>query len=38
MNENEEKGTAPLISSLEIIEIFKNKGKKGEASIIDFIN
>jgi len=35
---NEEDGTVPLINNLEIIEIFKDKGKGEEVSVIDFIN
>jgi len=38
MNEDGEDSTAPLINNLEIIEIFKDKVKEEEASIIDFIN
>jgi len=38
MNEEEEGSTAPFINNLEIIEIFKDKAKKEEASVIDFIN
>ena len=37
-NANKEDGTAPLINNLEIIEIFKDKGKEEEVSIMDFIN
>ena len=35
---NKEDGTAPFINNLEIIEIFKDKGKKEEVSITDLIN
>jgi len=35
---NKEDSTAPLINNLKIIEIFKDKGKEEEASIIDLIN
>ena len=35
---NKEDGTAPLINNLEIIEVFKDKDKKEEVSVIDFIN
>jgi len=38
MNENEERGTASLISNLEIMEVFKDEDKKEEASVTDFIN
>jgi len=38
MNANKEDGTAPLINNLEIIKIFKNKDKKEELSVTDFIN
>ena len=38
MSSNEEGSTAPLINNLEIIEIFKDKGEKEEASVMDFIN
>jgi len=38
MNEDKEEDTAPFINNLEIVEIFKDKGKKEEVSIIDFIN
>jgi len=37
-NANKEDGTVPFIDNLEIIEIFKDKGKEEEVSIIDFIN
>ena len=35
---NKEGSTVPLINNLEIIEIFKDKGKEEEASVIDLIN
>jgi len=35
---NKEGGTAPLIDNLEIMEVFKDKDKEEEASVIDFIN
>jgi len=38
MNVNKEDGTAPFINNLEIIEVFKDKDKEEEASVIDFIN
>jgi len=38
MNANKEDGTAPFINNLEIIEVFKDKDKKEEASVMDFIN
>jgi len=38
MDEDKEKGTAPFINNLEIVEIFKNKAKEEEASVTDFIN
>jgi len=37
MDANKEGSTAPFINNLEIIEVFKNKDKKEEASVIDFI-
>jgi len=37
MNANKEGSTAPLINNLEMIEVFKDKGKEEEVSIIDFI-
>jgi len=37
MNKDKEGDTVPLINNLEIIEVFKNKDKEEEASIIDFI-
>jgi len=36
-NVNEEDSTAPLINNLEIIEIFKDKVKEEEVSIINLI-
>jgi len=38
MDTNKEDSTTPLINNLEIIGIFKNKDKKEEASVMDFIN
>jgi len=38
MDANKENGTAPFINNLEIIKVFKDKSKKEEASVIDFIN
>jgi len=35
---NKEGGTAPVINNLEIIEIFKDKVKEKEASVMDLIN
>jgi len=35
---NKEGSTAPLINSLEIIEVFKDKDKEEEVSVMDFIN
>jgi len=35
---NKEDGTAPFINNLEIIEVFKDKDKEKEVSVIDFIN
>jgi len=37
-NANKEGSTTPLIDNLEIIEIFKDKVKEEEVSVIDFIN
>ena len=37
MDANKEDGTVLFINNLEIIEIFKNKDKEEEASIIDLI-
>jgi len=34
---NKKGGTAPLINNLEIIEVFKDKNKEEEASVINFI-
>jgi len=34
---NKEGSTAPLINNLEIIKVFKDKDKKEEASVTDFI-
>jgi len=36
-NTNKEGNTVPLIDNLEIIEIFKDKNKEEEASVIDLI-
>jgi len=38
MDLNEEGGTIPLINNLEITEVFKDKDKEEEASIMDLIN
>jgi len=38
MNANKEGGTAPFINNLEIIEVFRDKDKEEEVSVIDFIN
>jgi len=38
MNEDKGGSTVPLINNLEIVEIFKDKAKKEEVSIMDFIN
>jgi len=38
MNKNKEDSTVPFINNLEIIEIFKDKAKEEEASVMDFIN
>jgi len=38
MDLNKKGSTAPLIDSLEIIKIFKDKDKEEEASIINLIN
>jgi len=38
MDANKEGNTVPLIDDLEIIEVFKDKGKEEEASVTDFIN
>jgi len=37
MNANKESSTVPLIDNLEIIEVFKDKDKEEEVSVIDFI-
>jgi len=34
---NKEGSTAPFINNLEITEVFKDKGKEEEISVIDFI-
>jgi len=34
---NKESSTAPFINNLEIIEVFKDKGKEEEVSVTDFI-
>jgi len=36
-NANKKGSTAPFINNLEIMEVFKDKDKKEEASVIDFI-
>jgi len=38
MDINKEDSTVFFINNLEIIEVFKDKGKKEEVSIIDLIN
>jgi len=38
MDANKEDGTAPFIDNLEIIEVFKDKDKKEEVSVMDLIN
>ena len=38
MDANKKGSTIPFINNLEIIKVFKNKNKKKEASITDFIN
>jgi len=38
MDVNKKDGTTPFINNLEIIGVFKNKDKKEEVSVIDFIN
>jgi len=38
MNINKEGDTAFLINNLKIIEIFKDRDKKEEVSVMDFIN
>jgi len=37
MDANKEGSTVPLIDNLEIIEVFKDKDKEEEVSVIDFI-
>jgi len=37
MNANKEGSTIPLINNLEIIEVFKDKSKEKEVSVIDLI-
>jgi len=37
MDANKEGSTALLINNLEIIEVFKDKDKEKEVSVIDFI-
>jgi len=38
MDANKEDGTALFINNLEIIEVFKDKDKEEEVSVMDFIN
>jgi len=38
MNVNKKGNTIPLIDNLEMIEVFKDKDKKEEVSVTDFIN
>jgi len=38
MNGNEEEGIVSLINNLKITEIFEDKDKEEEASVMDFIN
>jgi len=38
MDANKEGSIASFIENLEIIEVFKDKGKEEEASVTDFIN
>jgi len=38
MDANKEDGTTLFINNLKIIEVFKDKDKKEEISVIDFIN
>jgi len=38
MDLNKEGSTAPLIDSLEIIEVFEDEDEEKEASVINFIN
>jgi len=35
---NKKGSTVPFINNLEIIEVFKDKNKKEEVSVTDFIN
>jgi len=37
MDANKKGNIAPLINNLKIVEVFKDKGKEEEASVIDFI-
>jgi len=37
MDANKKGSTAPLINNLEIIEVFKDKDKKEEVSVMDLI-
>jgi len=37
MNANKEGSTAPLINNLKIIEVFKDKDKEEEVSVMDLI-
>jgi len=37
MDVNKEGSTIPVINNLEIIKVFKDKDKKEEASVTDFI-
>jgi len=37
MDANKKGSIAPLINSLKIIEVFKNKNKREEVSVINFI-
>jgi len=37
MDANKKDGTVPFINNLEIIEVFKDKDKKGEVSVTDLI-
>jgi len=37
MDANEEDNTVPLINNLEIIEVFEDKDKEKEVSVMDFI-
>jgi len=38
MDANKEDGTVPFINNLKIIEVFKDKDKEEEVSVIDLIN